>query len=261
MLAYPWTVERCSPSLQHSVSHSMMWHKCGSHGRAVVYRATVQNYSHFPEYEEAYRRWHRDPSDSWRFIDEGDEPQRWLRPVIGPWEHRRPFRFVTHNSRQLRFRTLFARFTVADQITQCKENYNYEHKLFQLRLLASGDYSAGCVYTPDLGTMLPQQRANFTGRREFIVILRTQLRTGLTPAFHCDFQCIRISHNDKRMGRYSITDKLASSLLYSLFSRLINTVTITGNVSSIMIALKILKLCLINVPMTHMLRCRLSNHI
>lgn len=49
---------------------------------------------------------------------------------IGPWEHRRPFRFVTRNSRQLRFRTLFARFTVADQIAQCKENYNYEHKLF-----------------------------------------------------------------------------------------------------------------------------------
>jgi hypothetical protein len=127
--------------------------------------------------------------------------------------------------------------------------------------LLLGTTVPGTLYTPDLGTMLPQQRANFTGRREFIVISRTQLRTGLTPAFHCDFQCIRISHNDKRMGRYSITDKLASSLLSSLFSRLINTVTITGNVSSIMIALKILKLCLINVPMTHMLRCRLSNHI
>ena len=49
----------------------------------MVYRATVQNYSHFPEYEEAYRRWRRDPSDSWRFIDEGDEPQRWLHRSLG----------------------------------------------------------------------------------------------------------------------------------------------------------------------------------
>ena len=47
------------------------------------------------------------------------------------------------------------------------------------------------------------------------------------------------------------TEKLASSLLCSLFSTLPNTTTITGNVSSIMIALEISKLCLINARDSH----------
>jgi hypothetical protein len=63
---------------------------------------------------------------------------------------------------------LAARFTIADQIGQRKENYNYKKMLFQLRLLDFRDYSAGYAYTPDPDTMLPQQRAKFTGRRESI---------------------------------------------------------------------------------------------
>ena len=147
----------------------------------MVYGAPVQIFWRFPECEGTCSRWRRDPDDSRCFIDEEDEPQRWLHPFISPCDRRHPFWFLAHNSCQLRFRTLSARFTIADQIAQRKENYNYEHKLSQLLLLDFRDCGAGYVYTPDPDTMLPQQ----DGRREFVVISRTSLNPD--PRFGEDF--------------------------------------------------------------------------
>jgi len=117
--AYPWAVERYFPSSSVQFSSSLAWRKCEEE---PWFTKPQYRYSgHFPEYEGTRSRWRRDPDDSWCFIDEEDEPHRWLRLFICPCDRRRPFRFLARNSRQLCFRTLSARFTIADQIARRKE--------------------------------------------------------------------------------------------------------------------------------------------
>jgi hypothetical protein len=208
--------------------------------RAVVHEVPVQNSSHFPEHEEACWRWRRDPDDLWHFVDEEGEPQRWLHPVIGLWERRRPQFSPTALSTFVS--TLHCRGL--DCIAQGK---------LQLRLLDSEDYSAGYMYTPDLGTRLFHRPARVHCSFKNATSHRSNSGFLLRLSVNTNFPVATREWVDTRFA-----DKLASSVSYSLFSTLLNTTTIT---CQIMMALKILKLCLINVPMTRMPRRRLFKHI
>jgi hypothetical protein len=173
--AYPWAVERSFPC--STIQSPLLWRDAGVESTEDSW-FTGDQYrlcDLFPEHAKSTSRWSEDPADAWCFLDAFAPPHYWLNPVIQVPQGNRLFQFLSHNSHQLRFRTLSAHLRLAEQVQRRKDNYNHLHEVYQIRVLDSRGFGAGYVYVEDPDKMGAEQRARFTGRREFIVLSRASV--------------------------------------------------------------------------------------
>lgn len=193
--AYPWLVERRFPP--SGLNSPLLWKTIDTSVHCYSgqdYRLSSQIGKQFP-----YSGWERLAQDPWCFQEEGASADAGF-PFLHPIEHASRSDRLWHSlddsaSKQLRFQTLSAMFELGNTIKQRKQNYNYEHKVFQLQVLSSAGYSAGYIYVPDPDSMSYQQRTAFTGRQEFIIVSRASL------------------HSDPRVGTDFLEEDLVQSSL------------------------------------------------
>ena len=184
--AYPGHSERDFPA--SSVNSPLQWYSATSAEifTGEEYRAWNASEGAL-DYTSLRQHWKRHTQDNWCWVKEVNGQVESHMPLHHPvnsagfW---RPFRFLPEDSdeddelcRQLEFKTLSARFMLGDTKFQRKENFDYEHKMYQQCVFDASGYSAGYIYTPDPDTMEAAQRGHFRGIQEFIVISRASMNS------------------------------------------------------------------------------------
>jgi hypothetical protein len=205
--AYPWLIERSIPMSEHG--SPLVWESSLPYQNSSTVQIDDDNVRWFTGNE--YRtfklvnpqtlkhrplnrsNWRIDDFDGWSYIDHvGNPSHRWFHPIEQHTDrafdlvHTGPFHFFHKGQdpsiKQLRLRTLSARFMLDSSFRLRKEKHDYQHSIYQVRILNEQGFAAGYIYTPNPETLSWYEQRQFVGdgdnaenrnwTREFIVLSR-----------------------------------------------------------------------------------------
>jgi hypothetical protein len=241
-VAYPWLIERSIPMSEYG--SPLVWESSLPYQNSNTvqiddddvrwftgneYRTfklvNSQTLEHRPLQKS---NWSIDEFDGWSYIDHvGNPGHRWLHPIEQHTDRAFDFFHKSPNPsiNQLRLRTLSARFMLDSSFRLRKEKHDYQHSIYQVRILNEGGFAAGYIYTPNPETLLWYEQRQFVGdgdnaenrswTREFIVLSRAStfsdprigdelLRETPTSRLHSVYS---MAHIIDALGRMGVADR------------------------------------------------------